>query len=97
MAKMVDWNLRDEDIADLRLVLDEKNAPEVSERERVAFREMLSYLLRSHVMTSLSRKQRAWVKEVVERVKPLAGYPRGREVHTPAVLQNLPLKPPGRR
>lgn len=56
----------------------------------------------------LSKKQRDWLKAVIagEKYDPDPEYlnlmssgkvPRGREVATPAVLQNLPKKPPPRR
>lgn len=53
----------------------------------------------------LSDKQRAWVRGVYERLFDVPQYenlissgkaPRGREVPTPSVLQNLPKKPPHR-
>lgn len=53
----------------------------------------------------LSDKQRAWVRAVHEKLCGTPHYenawsagkvPRGREVPTPAVLQKLPLRPPGR-
>jgi hypothetical protein len=52
---------------------------------------------------SLSRAQELWVLKVLG-VEPApeptrltdGGIPRGREVPTPAVLRNLPMKPPGR-
>jgi len=52
----------------------------------------------------LIAKQREWVQLVYERIcgKPLTrltagAIPRGREVPTPAVLQNLPKQPPPRK
>lgn len=51
----------------------------------------------------LSEKQRAWVTSVYERLVPQYSnlvsrglVPRGREVPTPAVLKNLPKRPPKR-
>ena len=57
-------------------------------------------------LLKLSLKQEGYVKDVYERVIGAPQYenlissgkaPRGRDVPTPAVLLNLPLKPPGRR
>jgi hypothetical protein len=52
----------------------------------------------------LSDKQRGWVTSVHGRVVPAYANlvsrglaPRGREVPTPAVLQNLPKRPPPKR
>jgi hypothetical protein len=51
----------------------------------------------------LSERQREWAQRVADipgEYKNLVSsgqVPRGREVPTPAVLQNRPLKPPGRR
>lgn len=54
----------------------------------------------------LSEKQRAWVRAVHEKICGTPHYenawsagrvPRGRDVPTPAVLQNLPMRPPPRR
>jgi hypothetical protein len=71
------------------------------ERFRVQpFRDMLE---RDH---PLSEKQRTWTKAIYEQIFDVPEYqnlvssgqvPRGREVATPAVLQNLPKKPPVRR
>jgi hypothetical protein len=53
----------------------------------------------------LSEKQRGWLRGVYEKLFQAPVYenlvssgkvPRGREVPTPIVLQNLPKKPPGR-
>jgi hypothetical protein len=46
----------------------------------------------------LTSKQRAWAEEVARRITPIRASeaPRGAEVPTPAVLQNLPKKPPRR-
>ncbi len=53
----------------------------------------------SVVFARLTSAQRRWAEDVVRRAMPFsaADAPRGREVETPAVLKNLPLKPPGRR
>lgn len=70
-----------------------------------AFRLMLRSL-QSGAKLVLSDRQRAWVKDVYEKVFDDPQYenlvsrglvPRGKEVETPAVLRNLPLRPPGRR
>lgn len=52
----------------------------------------------------LTERQRAWAAAVRERVAPQyenlvssGRAPRGREVPTPTVLQNLPKRPPTRR
>ena len=52
----------------------------------------------------LTDKQRTWVTSVHERIVPQYAnlvsrglVPRGREVETPAVLLNLPKRPPTRR
>jgi hypothetical protein len=52
----------------------------------------------------LTTKQREWVTTVHERIVPAYAnlvsrglVPRGREVETPAVLRNLPKRPPQRR
>jgi hypothetical protein len=70
-----------------------------------AFHDMLNRMEtgRLHI---LSRTQRSYVKDCWERFCGEVEYenlvssglvPRGREVPTPAVLQNLPKKPPPRR
>lgn len=45
------------------------------------------------------KKGRPWAEQVARRVMPLkaAEVPQGRHVPTPAVLLNLPKKPPGVR
>ena len=52
----------------------------------------------------LTEKQREWVTSVHKRIVPAYAnlfsrglVPRGREVETPAVLLNLPKRPPTRR
>jgi FMN phosphatase YigB (HAD superfamily) len=92
---------------DLQL-LEELVAADLRDYEDAAFRDMLAALEGSGEGTfaTLSNAQRAWAYEVAERVGCSPDYvnlvssgrvPRGREVPTPAVLQNLPKKPPGRR
>lgn len=53
---------------------------------------------------TLTERQRSWAAAVRERVAPQyqnlissGAAPRGREVPTPAILQNLPKRPPPRR
>lgn len=78
-------------------ILDERNWPEISYFERTSFRQMREWVAATPYRT-LSLKQRAWAHEVWQRLRPIdvAKVPRGREVATPAVLRNLPKKPPGR-
>lgn len=78
------------------------DSDEIESDEKAAFIDMRANFL-DHLGEPtdwrLSRKQRRWVEEAVLRVTPVlaADVPRGREVKTPAVLQNLPKKPPPRR
>ena len=62
-----------------------------------AFAEMAADL-RSGARKKLSPRQRAWAEEAARKVMPfdLKDVPVGRPVPVPAVLQNLPKKPPGR-
>jgi hypothetical protein len=68
-----------------------------------AFVEMLARLDRGG--RDLSGKQRGWVRGIYEKVIGIPQYenawsagkvPKGRDVPTPAVLQNLPKRPPSR-
>lgn len=70
---------------------------DVSTAERKAFQEMRGAIVLEE-RTALSKRQRAWTEEACRRIMPInaADVPRGREVATPHVLQNLPMKPPGR-
>ena len=84
----------------LRKLLDRE---EITKSEREAFAEMAEEF-DTGVRLVLSAKQRDWAKRVLERHEPTyenlvssGKVPRGREVPTPLALQNLPLKPPGRR
>ena len=94
--------LRDERITKLsdtmllRALVTEPRDADVTDEEFAAFVDMLLYVKSGSLLT---RKQRAWAEEVARRITPVraAEAPKGREVPTPAVLQNLPLKPPGRR
>ena len=72
------------------------------EVSRAAFKEMLER------RRPLTEKQRSWVNRVAgeelmdyaptyENLVGSGRVVRGAEVVTPKVLQNLPLKPPGRR
>ncbi len=88
-----------EDAQKLALILDQ---PDLKASTRSAFEEMRASLKR---YPSLTDRQRGWVdSELDERglsiVDPAvrnANVPRGREVAPAAVLQQLPLAPPGRR
>lgn len=84
---------------------DENDFPEkgsLSDSEHRAFEDM-----RQRVgYKTLTEKQRAWAKNVLERATETPEYLnlassgklcRGREVETPEVLKKLPLKPPSRR
>jgi len=91
---------RDDDLAVLRALIDDVD---VREGERAMFVDMLDRL--EDGQTVLTEKQRATAREAAERVGIRGNYenlissgkaPRGREVPTPAVLLNLPKKPPGR-
>ena len=74
--------------------------PDVTEHERVSFLDMQAQLRRGYGQGSrfLSVKQRTWAEEVLRRITPVDAkdVPRGKEVPTPAVLQNLPKAPPRR-
>lgn len=91
------------DIKLLERVLDEAK---LTDAQREAFDDMLAKLHRSG--SALSPKQRAWAQVALygERYEPEPEYenlvsagrvPRGRPVPTPAVLTNLPKRPPVRR
>ena len=69
----------------------------LSDGARKAFSEMLAWLDRGEGR-GLSVKQREWVESALLEYTPIAAadVPRGREVETPAVLKNLPTKPPRR-
>ncbi len=86
---------READLKLLRSVMAPANEAERSAGESQAFGEMLS-LMESGERHVLSDKQRRWALEVAARLRPVraADVPRGREVPTPPVLQNLPKKPP---
>ena len=69
----------------------------LSDGARKAFSEMLAWIDRGEGR-GLSVKQREWVESALLEYTPIAAtdVPRGREVETPAVLKNLPTKPPRR-
>ena len=74
---------------------------ELTDAQREMFTDFQEYL-RTHLV--LSRKQREVLKDVLERHEPTyenlvseGKVPLGKPVPTPAVLQNLPKKPPTRR
>lgn len=83
------------DRALLELVLDD-HGEEVTIAERAAFAEMLSAVKGGYYLTE---RQRAWALDAGARVTPIDAkdVPAGRPVEVPAVLRNLPLKPPGRK
>ena len=102
---------READISMLSELLD-RHAEELSETEVEAFADMRFDLQAYGGMEipskpkyqQLTDKQRTWVTSVHERIVPQYEnlvsrglVPRGREVETPAVLRNLPKRPPTRR
>ena len=88
---------RESDLALLRSILSPANDPELSNYERIAFSGMLTDVAFARV-SQLSKSQRVWANDVSLRLKPIdvSKVPRGREVPTPAALQNLPKSPPKR-
>jgi hypothetical protein len=94
-------SLSAEDRRMLEELLTASPEPDEEERFRVGpFQEMLAR------DRELSQKQRKWLTETHERICGEVHYenlissgkaPRGREVSTPAVLLNLPKRPPTRR
>ena len=82
------------DRAIVLLLLQEES---LSDGARKAFSEMLAWLDRGEGR-GLSVKQREWVESALLEYTPMsaADVPRGREVAIPAVLRNLPKKPPRR-
>jgi hypothetical protein len=102
---------REDDLNALSELL-EHHADELSEVELEAFNDM-RFSLQAYGGTDipsrgkfqmLTTKQREWVTTVHERIIPAYAnlvsrglVPRGREVPTPPVLQNLPKRPPQRR
>jgi hypothetical protein len=94
------WRLaRQEDLDLLNRLLEY----ELREDLKEAFSDM-RHGLQTGARLSLSVRQRQWASEVLESFEPSyenavsnGKVPRGREVPTPAVLQNLPKYPPGRK
>jgi hypothetical protein len=94
-------SLSPDDARMLRELLAESPDPDGEERfNATAFQDMLRR------DRPLSDSQRKWLAEVHERICGVPTYenawsagkvPRGREVETPAVLRNLPKRPPPRR
>lgn len=79
----------------LRRVLDTK----LTDEQREIFEDMLDKIGSTG---KLSEKQRTWAKSIVdepeyENLVSSGKVPRGREVPTPPVLQNLPKRPPPRK
>jgi len=87
--------LRDPDL--LELVVGRSRDEQLSPEEYAAFVKMLGDL-RLGERACLSRRQRVWVEGAARRITPIRAEdaPRGREVPTPAVLRNLPKRPPRR-
>lgn len=81
------------DVALLRLLIVDVD---LTDAEHEAFMDMIHY---AENPDPLTKKQRKWAEEVARRVVPLDANetPLGKEVPTPEVLKNLPLKPPGRQ
>jgi hypothetical protein len=95
---------REEDLKLLRSVLEKPISPVVREK----FEDMLAQMTASEHLYenqySLSRKQRQFVQDELDKFEPRYEnlvsnglVPRGREVEMPAVLQNLPKRPPTRK
>jgi hypothetical protein len=99
---------RTEDARMLRVIIDaaesfDEERAESFESTCAAFVEMLARLDRGG--RDLTDRQRAWVCGVYEQTTGVPVYenswsagkvPKGRDVPTPAVLQQLPKRPPGR-
>jgi hypothetical protein len=109
-AGELDMTQRDDDIAMLRrLIAEATKATDDGVDEPPWFDAFGGMLvdLESGRWNQLTEKQRLWARGVTERAFDEPTYenvfsagkiPRGlHEVPTPAVLQNLPMKPPGRR
>jgi len=84
-----------DDVELLEKVLAEE---EVTGEARVAFAKRAAEI-RSGARRCLSKRERAWAEDTLKKYMPIraADVPKGRPVETPAVLQNLPKKPPQRR
>jgi hypothetical protein len=93
---------RADDLRVLNELLNE-HAEQLSEQETEAFASMRFDMTGYSVgnRAELTDRQRAWVRGVYERIVPQYAnlvsrglVPRGKEVPTPLVLQNLPKRPP---
>jgi hypothetical protein len=91
---------RETELKKLHDLLD--HADELRDDERAAFDDMRRQLV-SGERQHLSQDQNKWVRERHEQVVPVyenawsAGkVPKGKDVPTPKVLQNLPLRPPSK-
>lgn len=87
------------DLALLRLIVEGDHGEDVSAAELPMFIDWLAQLTSpGSTHARLSSSQREHAREVARRILPLDAkqVPRGQEVPTPAVLQNLPKKPPRR-
>jgi len=92
---------RDDDIKLLESVLDEDL--ELTEEEQIMFDGLLDFL-KGSPSRSLSKKQRNKLQASYDRSHPeyenlysSGKVPKGKDIPTPPVLQNLPKFPPGRR
>jgi hypothetical protein len=92
------------EVADATALFDEDDA-RFDERTRRAFSDF-GRRLKLNPHASLTDAQRRWLRATHERLTGTPNYenawsagkvPTGRPVETPAVLRNLPLKPPPRR
>lgn len=85
---------------------DERPDPDEVEHHKVPEGAMRDMRAKAEAGFLLSEKQKEWIRGVHERLFDAPSYenawsngkvPKGREVETPAVLRNLPKKPPPRR
>ena len=91
-------SLREQDIKLLKRVI--KHLEERGE-DAEHFANMLLGLEEGR-WNNLTAKQKKWAQDTLdepeyENLVSSGKAPRGREVPTPAILRNRPLKPPGRR
>jgi hypothetical protein len=98
------------DMQKLRELVAEFDKLDVSQDENLekhakAFKDML-YRMETGRLQTLSETQRQYLKDLHERIVGEPEYenlfsrglvPKGKPVETPAVLQKLPLKPPGKK
>lgn len=90
---------------DLRALKGLLDLEELSEYEREAFDGMLANIMDGGHYRQLTHPQREWAMArcdalgivVIEAAERNKDVPRGREVPTPAILQNLPKTPPRKR